>query len=211
MGRFSVLKTNNGRTSSNRYTVIDNANTEPQEDASLESAIKLPVSHASSTDFNINGNSILLLQLRNYLQFHQGRMLTMVEGDGDSKMIQLCIDVWQSTTDKLRSKIEEYDSLQLKYNELHQSFSRLDIEKSSLEVHYQKIFGLFQRNLTGTQERVHNKLNSICSGQERIRSEIKEQATDFVDTVDILNSEFADFRKEFVSFKRKFECIDDSA
>ena len=66
-----------------------------------------------SHEFSDEHALLLVSQLQNFLQFNQGITIAMVEGDGNSKMIQMCIDSWKST-------IQKYDALLRSFHEIQQ-------------------------------------------------------------------------------------------
>ena len=106
--------------------MVDSEVTESIEESTAE---ELELRHDLSES---SGESILLMQLQTYLQFQHGKMTTMVEGDGDSSMIKMCITAWKSTIAKFRSKNEQHERLQSKYNSLLLKNASLAAEKSFL-------------------------------------------------------------------------------
>jgi hypothetical protein len=114
----------------------------------------------------MNGDSVLLRQLRDHRQFHLGRTMTMVEGDAGCRMIELCLAVWHSTVDKLDRKTEQYESLQSKYNLLVLANARLATENKDLEKQYQITFKMFENLLAKKEEHIHSKIDRILLGQD---------------------------------------------
>jgi hypothetical protein len=113
-----------------------------------------------SHEFSDEHALLLVSQLQNFLQFNQGKTIAMVEGDGNSKMIQMCIDSWKSS-------IQKYDALLGNYHELHQSHIRLESKNESLQKQHDNIFKLhqihleFSKNFTNFKRKFKVLSNSV--------------------------------------------------
>lgn len=157
----------------------------------------------------MSGESILLLQLKDHLRFHLGRTTIMVEGDADSRMIQLCLAVWQSTIDKLSRKTEQFESLQSKYNSLVLAKARLATEKSIVEKQYQITFKMLENQLAKREEHLHSKMNRILLGQDTNsnRMEAKEtnstnKCNSILNGIETIRSEIEDMGKSTAAVMR---------